>query len=719
MATQKIERTTELVSTESLAFIRPIVLSAVCNDLRPNTRQHVFFNSVNIDHILQQDGKSIGDAVITDGNGYASFTINVPSRTFNTGNADIVIKESPVFTDVIGTTDVYAKAKFTAAGTLSKFLATETTVNTSIKEVVIQRADPLAQSFFTHGVTGGCYVTSIDLYFNSVDSEMPVWVELRNMSSGAPSNELVAPWARKTLPAVNVNDNSQGSSSIATNFKFDRPVYLKEDGDYCFVVQSRSNKYTLWTSKLGERSIETGKIVFDQPYNGSLFKSENNFTWSAEQNEDIKFKLNVAKFIQPSGQLNFGLTSNTISIPCTSFYTTAGINRVTVKLPFKHAMSVNNKIGILTSTVGTYNGITAADLSSAPVTVKTIVDDFSFSFDTNGSNLATSTGKIKTGGKITALSVYGSPTNIVFSNPPVVKYNGTIIGECILGYDGRIVSTKLVATSLSFTDEPVAVLFDGAVQYNDCVLVTIEEKFYVNLNREFHSINAMFPNITPPGTRIEATLYSTDAANTPGSIVTPIAINKKSKTLTNNIIYSSADNPTITSTRIGISFAQSGTFNENVSPIIDLNDYNIMLNTNSINDDLAVGSSENEPDTNNTKKAAQTRYISKKQQLQTTTTGGRVFVTAYSNYNSNFHLYIRTSKSSDSILHEDNVWVPMLCEKNPDKRNLSTAVGEFIEYEFSLDGAEEFDVFSFKLVLTTTDRHDPPIIRDYRAIMIA
>ena len=47
---------------------------------------------------------------------------------------------------------------------------------------------------------------------------------------------------------------------------------------------------------MGETDIITGQVISGQPYAGSLFKSQNASTWSAEQTDDLKFHLKVAKF---------------------------------------------------------------------------------------------------------------------------------------------------------------------------------------------------------------------------------------------------------------------------------------------------------------------------------------------------------------------------------------------------------------------------------------
>jgi hypothetical protein len=52
----------------------------------------------------------------------------------------------------------------------------------------------------------------------------------------------------------------------------------------------------MFTSRMGEKSIEDERTILEQPYVGSLFRSENSITWTAEQFEDVKFTLNRAVF---------------------------------------------------------------------------------------------------------------------------------------------------------------------------------------------------------------------------------------------------------------------------------------------------------------------------------------------------------------------------------------------------------------------------------------
>ena len=48
---------------------------------------------------------------------------------------------------------------------------------------------------------------------------------------------------------------------------------------------------------MGEEDLILQSVSNRQPYLGSLFKSQNNRTWTPSQYEDLKFKLNKAQFV--------------------------------------------------------------------------------------------------------------------------------------------------------------------------------------------------------------------------------------------------------------------------------------------------------------------------------------------------------------------------------------------------------------------------------------
>ena len=63
-------------------------------------------------------------------------------------------------------------------------------------------------------------------------------------------------------------------------------------------------------SRVGQTNLGSDRTISQQPYAGVLFKSQNGSTWTAEQNEDIKFKMKRAEFENVTG--NVTLVNDTL-----------------------------------------------------------------------------------------------------------------------------------------------------------------------------------------------------------------------------------------------------------------------------------------------------------------------------------------------------------------------------------------------------------------------
>jgi len=171
-----------------------------------------------------------------------------------------------------------------------------------------RRFDPLAQTFTVDQATG-VFITSVEAFFQSKDDTLPVICELRTVETGLPTSK-VLPFAQITLDSNLVNISQD--ASISTKFTFESPVYLTGETEYCVVLLSDSTNYNAWIARMGEVDISTRNlpdaqqtIITQQPYLGSLFKSQNGGTWDPSQYEDLKMTLNKAVFNTQSGVARF------------------------------------------------------------------------------------------------------------------------------------------------------------------------------------------------------------------------------------------------------------------------------------------------------------------------------------------------------------------------------------------------------------------------------
>jgi hypothetical protein len=216
--------------------------------------------------------------------------------------------------------------------------------------------DPLAQTFLVQS-NGGSFLTKVDIFFATKDIGIPVTLQIREVINGYPGSK-VLPFSRVTLTPDKVNVDESGMENVATTFKFESPVYLQDNTEYCIVLLSDSNNYRVWISQLGEKNIGTDRFISEQPYAGVLFKSQNASTWTANQEQDLKFTIWAAEF-NTASQPNILFNNEPLPpviLGGDPFQTTNGLSKVRVLHP-NHGMLNNSMVIISNVEAGTYNGI--------------------------------------------------------------------------------------------------------------------------------------------------------------------------------------------------------------------------------------------------------------------------------------------------------------------------------------------------------------------------
>lgn len=156
--------------------------------------------------------------------------------------------------------------------------------------------DPVAQTFFIDSTLypNGIFVDSIDLYFKKKSNSLPVTMQIRTTENGYPSSKTILPFAvcDKDFTEILVSDDA----SVATNFQFENIVHLAP-GEYSMVAIADTDEYEIFTARLGDFSInDAEQRITKQPTMGSMFKSQNASTWTAVQEEDVKFRIHKCVF---------------------------------------------------------------------------------------------------------------------------------------------------------------------------------------------------------------------------------------------------------------------------------------------------------------------------------------------------------------------------------------------------------------------------------------
>lgn len=160
---------------------------------------------------------------------------------------------------------------------------------------VIGWYDPLAQTFLVSptNYSQGIFLSKARFCFKSKDDTVPVTLQVRPVVNGYPSTSVIYPYSTVTLTPDKVKTTTSPDLDDATKyteFVFDSPLFL-QPGEHCFVLVSNSNKYETYAAEIGKLDTVSARQISEQPYQGSLFLSQNGSTWTAEQNSDLMFRL--------------------------------------------------------------------------------------------------------------------------------------------------------------------------------------------------------------------------------------------------------------------------------------------------------------------------------------------------------------------------------------------------------------------------------------------
>ena len=262
--------------------------------------------------------QEFGDKIVTDNNGLAVGVFYIPQTeelSFRTGERTFKLTDnqsnSNASFDSIGSAVYYAQGisldkERTIVSSRSVEFVTSANyqdsrdlgipnvrrTTTDTKVLYQYQYDPLAQTF-TVNSPGCCFITSIDLYFAEA-GRRPISVELRNTDNGVPSSTKVIPFSRvtKTPDQISTSDDS----SVATTYKFKSPIYLQDNETYAFVVLTDEPGAQIYVSEMGQTDMLTGNTIAGQPLTGSLYASQNAREWEIHTLLDAKFNLRIAKF---------------------------------------------------------------------------------------------------------------------------------------------------------------------------------------------------------------------------------------------------------------------------------------------------------------------------------------------------------------------------------------------------------------------------------------
>ena len=333
-----------------------------------------------------------------------------------------------------------------------------TTINTHTTTTVQRFVDPLAQSFVVGGNVeapspnssnddvNGAFLTAVDLFFASKDSgNAPVKVEIRTVELGTPTrivigNPVTLRPDQVKLPTdiVKAKDNDGNNvivsaTPVATKVTFDEPIYLPPGREYAVVIISEnSDQYELFIAEMGKKTLnaqllpDVDSATYSKQFSmGSLFKSQNGSIWTANQYQDLKFKLYKAQFTASTGTAFFynptlnesnGYVQRLGNNPITTFPKTVTLGITTIS-PSNTALitvlgkgrkiaGANNSYGYV---VGTGSSVSTVGLTTGGSNYVTDSNVNTYNITGNGSGLVLNI--TASSGTITGTPLIANPGN--------------------------------------------------------------------------------------------------------------------------------------------------------------------------------------------------------------------------------------------------------------------------------------------------------------------
>ena len=489
-----------------IPFIRSRTINFTGTRMKPNTRVYAYFDNIAVTSYVTPTGGSLGGNLVTDANGAVSGTFIIPDPTndsnprWRTGQR--IFRLTSSVTNSTSDVETSAEADYIAKGSLETVQNTivstrePVTVRQTVNDTrnitrtstrttteVIQWIDPIAQTFLIDD-TGGVFVTSIECYFQSKDENIPVTMQIREVVNGYPSRTIV-PFGEVVLNPSQVSISAD--ASVPTKFTFPSPVYLQEKTEYSFCLLSNCNNYNAWVARLGETQVGSDRTISENPYAGVFFKSQNGSTWTADQMEDIKFKINRAEFENVTGTVTLVNDSlPTRTLPNNSLRTTnaSGVIRVFHRNHGMHGTS--NNVTIAGVAAGTYNGITSAQINGTYTSISNVTLD---SYDITTAGTATATGDI---GGTTVTATQNRLFDVACLNLSTMTVPGTTINYDIRTTSGKSIHGSESEFSLLSAANEISVIPGDNIYFTAPQIVASE----INETNEMSSSKSLFLNLT-------------------------------------------------------------------------------------------------------------------------------------------------------------------------------------------------------------------------------
>lgn len=174
----------------------------------------------------------------------------------------------------------------------------------------------LAQTFYVPSPSSdvsGVYITDVLLYFSKLptDDNIGITIRINEVENGIPTAETipfaVCRYLRSLIKQSYLTQASLDSSSVPIAFTFGIPIFIKTQKEYAIVISADGDHpdYQLWVSELNKPDVSSRVNIAKNSSIGVLLTSSNGRTWTAYQNEDLKFVMYRSNFAYNTGYVTF------------------------------------------------------------------------------------------------------------------------------------------------------------------------------------------------------------------------------------------------------------------------------------------------------------------------------------------------------------------------------------------------------------------------------
>lgn len=611
------------------------------------------------------------------------------------------------------------------------------TQTSSVAQTVAE-AFPLAQTFVID-TPGGAFVTSIDLFFESKDENLPITVQLRSVENGVPS-AIVIPFSTVTVPAASVNVSP--AAATATKFTFEAPIYLMDNAEYCFEITANSHAYKIWAADIGGYDVTNPSFsITKQPYSGVMFKSQNASAWTPELTKDIKFTLRRANFAT-SGIV----VLNESSIPPVTLdadpletYTTelgvttassagyvAGTSVITATLPSNSGLAVNDRI-----TISGAEGTQEVGLNGSWLITEIPVGGTTFKFAVTNSVAAgtypssgTSLGLIVKGSK--TIRVYHKDHGHVVANSEVVIAGLTaeVNGIPYSYVNGTHAVTAVEQDSYTFEISSASYAATTAGRAGGSTVTATENRMF----------DVLYPNVqqlTFQGANTDWYMRTANGKSLAGDAINLYTVGEYTQIPTNSNVNMTSPkviryDPSNPGTKSFYLKGMMSTNNTAISPVIDLNRASVITINNRIDNPASVAASgynavqNYQDETTANGSSALSKYITRRIDLNNPAAALRMFVSVNRPSGSNIEVYYKVLTTDNTDANFDSLSWNLVAPLTP--LPTSTNPDEYTEIEYDVTetdlGSKFFTAFAVKIVFFSTNSSAIPSCHDFRAIAV-